>query len=117
MIKIIFTAATGLIISSGALALSMQKLSDNDIQSSSHIQSGVACWNYINKETFLYSDMSNTIVKIDGNVINLKVSGPNADIHSNENLNIAIKSLKNGNLEIVKGGVKSVMKTKSKCGD
>lgn len=104
------------ISSFGVLAANLEKLTDNEIQSSPHIDSGAACWSYIKDDAYLYSDMTNSIIKIDGKIIKMVVSGPNVDTHSSKEKNLTIKILKNGNMEIMDNGVKGVFKTKSKCG-
>jgi hypothetical protein len=112
--KLIFVTAST--FSFGVLASNLQKLTDGEILNSPHIQSGAACWSFIKNDQFLYSDLTNSIIKVDGKIIKMTVSGPTFNIHSNKTEKLVITILKNGNMEILSDGVKSILKTKNKCG-
>lgn len=103
------------IVSFNVLADNIGSISDSEIRD--NVESGVACWSYIKKDTYLYSDLTNSIIKIDGKIVKMIVNGSNPDIHKNKEMNLVVKVLDNGNIEINRNGSRVILKTKSRCGD
>lgn len=116
-ITTLITATTSFAIA--AELTQLQPLSDQEIQN--NVESGSACWVEKGGKTYLYDDLNQGLIKINGTLIKLKSvakdgalgSGP----YSSKDGKISITVAKNGNLKIQINENKSDFKSSHKCGD
>lgn len=89
----------------------------NEAEIAANVDSGIACWYKIKGETVFYSDLTNSIIKTNGVIIKMDVSGEESTININKKENLKIEQVSDKSIKITKDEVSRIIRVDIDCGD